>query len=220
MMKLFLSASVLLWCLSAPVSFPEALCAEYAYDHDGSRVTFTLKHLNIITVEGRFKDFSGSFEFDAESIEDSWVSLVIQTASLDSANPIRDAQLRSKDYFWGSKYPEITFASTAFGNIRGNRFEVYGDLTIRGKTVAAVFETQILTSLHEITQGKPVRFRAETYIHRKDFNLGTGRWYDPIAYITGETLKISLEVEGFQLPAFLSAPLTGETLSASSDPAV
>lgn len=195
-----------------------SMAAEYGYDHDGSRVSFTLKHLNIITVEGQFKDFAGNFEFDAGSIEDSSVTLIIQTKSLDSANPIRDAQLKSRDYFWVSKYPEITFVSTAFGNIRGNSFEVYGDLTIRGKTVTAVFETRILTPLHEIVPGRPVRFSAETYIHRKDFGLGTGRWYDPITYITGETLKINLEVEGFQLPAFLSEASTNGTLSSSSTP--
>lgn len=193
-----------------------ARASEYTYSDDGSRVGFTLKHLNIITVEGVFKDFAGHFEFDAESIEDSSVELVIRTESLDSANSIRDSQLKSRDYFWISKYPEITFTSTAFGNIRGNRFEVYGDLTIRGKTVTAVFETRILTPLHEIVSGKPIRFSAETYIHRKDFGLGTGRWYDPITYITGETLKIDLEVEGFQLPSVMAEASTSGTLSFSS----
>lgn len=213
-MNIFLVSALALMALS--FSSP-AMAAEYGYDHERSKVTFTLRHLNLITVQGEFKDFSGSFEFDAETIEDSSVTLVIQTRSLDSANLLRDVQLRGKDYFWVEKHPEITFASTAFGTLRENRFDIYGDLTIRGKTVPVVFETEILTPIKEITPGKPVRFKTETYIHRKDFDLGTGRWYDPVAYMTGETLKINLEVEGYQLPALLtSEPEEVRNTSASS----
>lgn len=194
---------------------PVLTADEYAYDHEKSRVNFTLTHLNLMTVEGTFREFSGNFEFDVEAIEDSSVTLVIQAASLDSANAIRDAQLRSRGHFWTDAYPEITFASTAFGSLHDNRFSIYGDLTIKNKTRNIVFETELLTPLSDIAPGKPIRFRTETHINRRDFNLGTGRWYDPIAYVTSDSVKISLEVEGYQLSRTLTAASATETPSAS-----
>ncbi len=171
--------------------------AEYHYSHEQSRITFTLRHLGLVTVEGHFSDFSGGFEFDLQNIEDSQVNLVIQTTSLESGNGVRDNDLRSKTFFWAEEFPEITFTSTAFGSIQDGQFKIYGDLTIRGKTVPVIFETELLTPTAEITEGQTLHFRTETYIHRKDFDLGTGSWFNPIAMITGETLKISLDVTGF-----------------------
>ncbi len=178
---------------------PPTLSAEplgYDYGHAESQITFTLKHLGLVTVEGKFSDFSGSFEFDRENIEDSGVNLLIQSGSLESGNKLRDNDLRSKNYFWTDKYPEINFLSSAFGSVQNNKFKIYGYLTIKNKTVPVTFDTELVTPHEEISKGKKIHFRAETYIHRKDFDLGTGNWLNPIAAITGETLKISLDVVG------------------------
>lgn len=173
-----------------------AFSAGYTYGSGQSGVFFTLKHLGVVTVAGRFREFSGTFRFDPARIEESEVRLSIRAASLDTGNPVRDAHLRSPEFFWTEKYPEITFVSREFGDVRGNRFSVKGDLTIRGITMPVVFDTEMKSGEKEAAEGKPVRFYTQTFIRRKDFRLGTGNWLDPIAYITDETLKISLEVTG------------------------
>ncbi|MBU3759992.1 MAG: YceI family protein [Candidatus Omnitrophica bacterium] len=189
-----ITRSILVVCL---VSFPSmALAAEYSFDQSSSEIVFFLRHLKAIPAEGSFKEFSGSFNFDLQTIEDSNAKLVIDADSLDSSNPLRDAQLRSRRYFWTSKYPSISFVSTAFGNLHGSRFLIYGELTIKDRTQAVVFDTEILTPIAEISPEKPLRFRTEASIRRSDFDLGGERWYDPISSLTGETLKIRLEVGG------------------------
>lgn len=188
--------SLLLSFMALTYTTQELPAAEYQYSHEESRIIFTLKHLGLVTVEGHFSDFSGNFEFDWQNIEDSQVSLVIQAPSLESGNSLRDNDLRSKNFFWSDKYPEITFTSTAFGIPQNKHFKIYGSLTIRNKTVPVIFETELVSPVEEISEGKTIHFRAETYIHRKDFDLGTGYWLNPIAAVTGETLKISLDVIG------------------------
>lgn len=189
-----LAAYVIAFYLFLP--FSPATAASYTYDQNGSRITFTLTHLGIVTVTGDFKKFAGDFTFDPQNVSASKVVLTIQSGSLETGLRKRDSDLKSKKFFWTDQYSEIKFISKEFKDVEGKTFNIYGDLTIRGKTVPVVFHTELLTGLKEIVPGKSLRFQAYTFIRRKDFGLGTGGIFDPILMITGETLKISLEVEG------------------------
>ena len=193
MRKLFLSCFLLGALTSAAFS---AQAAGYTYDQARSKVLFTLKNFGITTVDGHFNQFSGTFEFDPANIQSSNVKLRIQTASLATSNGLQDRQLKSKGFFWPEKFPDIIFISREFKNIEGERFNIYGDLTIRGKTMPVIFKTKLLTPVEKISSDRPLRFYTETYIQRKDYNLGTGNIFDPLMTVTHETLKISLEVEG------------------------
>lgn len=175
---------------------PSAFASPYAYDQDKSKLVFTLRHLGMVTVQGEFRKFTGSFEFDPENIEGGSVHLTIEADSLNSANSMRDQDLRSKSFFWVEKHPKITFVSKMF-KVTGNRkFNIYGDLTIKGITVPVEFQTEMLTAPSEIAPDKPIHFHTHTYIRRKDFKLGTGGFFNPIMIVTAETLKLSLDVEG------------------------
>ena len=173
-----------------------ASAAEYIYDQEKSRVGFTLRHLGLVTVEGHFKTFSGSFRFDRRNIEASRVNIAIRAATVDSGIPFRDRHLRSENFFAAEKYPEIRFESKKAGAMHNNRFNVEGDLTIHGITQPVIFETVLLTESWKMNGTQIIAFRAHTFIKRKDFRLGTGKWIDPILFVTDETLKISLEIEG------------------------
>lgn len=169
---------------------------DYHYDQGGSRVSFTLKHFGILTVSGDFKKFSGSFRFDPDQIENSYVDINIDTATVDSGNEMRDRHLRSQKFFCSAKHPQIHFLGQEFKRAEGMNFDVYGDLTIRGITQPVVFKTVFLSESVDAHAGRPISFRAETHIRRKDFELGTGRWLDPVFFVADETLKIRLEITG------------------------
>ncbi len=195
--KLFLCLLILTLIFS--IFSINAGAAEYTYDHGKSRVGFTLRHLGILTVEGHFKTFSGSFSFDPQNPGASSVNILIQPASVDSGSPVRDNDLRSENFFAAEKYPEIRFESKKSTATSPGHYKIEGDLTIHGITRPVVFETELLTNPEELGDDAPVSFRSETFIKRKDFHLGTGNWLDPILFITDETLKISLEVVGIPL---------------------
>jgi polyisoprenoid-binding protein YceI len=81
------------------------------------------------------------------------------------------------------------------------KFNVYGDLNIRGITRPVVFEAEFLSKEGDAPAGRPIHFEAHTHIKRKDFKLGTGDWFDPISTVTDEILKISLEIKGLPKPS-------------------
>ena len=194
----FKTLSAFFFCTWAACLAPCAQAAPYRYDERHSEVLFTLKHLGVITVNGHFNAFHGEFTYNPLQVENGRVRLIIQAGSLDSGNAVRDKDLKSKKFFWTAQYPEIRFTSTSYGDVRGNRFNIYGLLTIRGNTNPVVFETKLLPRDKNAADGK-LRFYTQTFIKRKDFKLGTENWFNPLIFITGETLKISLNVEG--LPA-------------------
>ncbi len=177
------------------VMAPGARAAEYTYDQKESHLTFTLRHFNIVTVFGHFRKFTGKFRFDPANIEASDVQLTIDSASLESGNKIRDNDLRSEDFFWTEKHPAITFVCKMVRD-RGETFDIYGDLTIRGIKRPVIFVTRLLTPKDQVAPDKPIKFHTETYIRRKDYKLGTSKFFNPIMMVTNETLKISLDVEG------------------------
>ena len=99
-------------------------------DPTHSSVEFSIKHMMIATVRGRFKDFEGTIEA-AEDINDSKVVGVVRTASVDTNEPTRDEHLRGADFFDAERYPEARFESRRIVPLGGPNFRVIGDLTLK-----------------------------------------------------------------------------------------
>ncbi len=169
----------------------------YTMDEEESRVTFNLRHLGILTVTGNFSDFSGTFHFDPAHIENSSVQLIIYSGSVKTGNQLRNRHLKSSEFFWADRYPEIRFQSERIENIEGNRFEIHGHLTIRNITKPVVFETEWREAPAGSAEAGHIHFETHTFISRNDFELGTSKgWLTPIMMITNETLEIRLDVTG------------------------
>src|SRR5438132_7499152 len=84
----------------------------YNIDPAHSSATFTVRHMMISTVPGRFSGISGTINYDEKDITKSSVEATIKTATINTDNESRDKDLRSANYFDVEKYPDITFKST------------------------------------------------------------------------------------------------------------
>ena len=175
-----------------------AQAAECTYDQSNSQLDFISEHLGLVTMKGRFEKFTGSFSYDHTWPEKTRVELRIETGSVTSENPRQTRDLKSDDFFWPEKYPQITFHSREIQNIDGaTRFDIIGDLTIRGITKEVIFKTQLLSEID--ASGLPeekLLFRTEAKIKREDFDLGKKNWMNPILKAAGENVWIRLHVEG------------------------
>ena len=83
-----------------------------AIDRSHSEAAFQVRHL-LSKVRGRFTDFAGTIAFDSAQPQNSRVEVVIQAASIDTAEPDRDRHLRSADFFDAEHFPTLTFTSTS-----------------------------------------------------------------------------------------------------------
>src|SRR5690349_7159467 len=93
-------------------------------------IHFSVRHMVVSKVRGRFAKFAGTVYLDEADLTRSTVEATIEAASIDTGTPQRDDHLRSPDFFDVEKFPELRFKSTRIEKTGGDRYRVIGELTI------------------------------------------------------------------------------------------
>jgi polyisoprenoid-binding protein YceI len=174
---------------TAPVvtSFPQQ--GSFTVDPVHTCVGFDIGHLGLSRVQGRFSKLSGSLYADANNLDKSNVKITIDASSVDTAVAPRDADLRSPNFFDVTKYPEITFASTAIKK-HGSSFIAAGDLTIKGVSKPVNIRFKQYGPIKDPWGNARIGVVAEPLvIHRSDF----GMTFDANMISDDVTIRISLE---------------------------
>ena len=165
------------------------------YEIDGTHtaVEFVARHLMITKVRGRFKDVGGQITI-AEEPEDSHVEVEIGTASLDTGNNVRDAHLRSADFFEVERYPTITFRSSSVRPRPDAAWEVVGDLTVRDRVRPV--RLQVDFDGADVSPGdERIHFSAATELNRENFGLTWNEALETGGLVVGKTVRIELAVQ-------------------------
>ena len=173
-------------------------------DNAHSSIGFSVRHLLVAKVRGRFAKWSGTLEIDDQQPSNSRVAVRIDAASVDTNEPQRDAHLRSEDFLFVEQFPEITFVSTRVERPSDDALTIAGDLTIRGVTQPAVLTVEQGGELKDpwglIRRG----FAGTTTIDRKAFNVSFNTVLDTGGLALGEKVEITLELEAVK-PAHVAA---------------
>ncbi len=170
----------------------------YKIDDAHTKVGFSVRHLGISNVHGKFTELEGSIDFDKAAIADSSVQATIGVKSIDTDNQKRDDHLRSPDFFEVSKHPSITFQSKKITDIQGDKFTIVGDLEINGVKKEVELATTFEGAVTDPWGNDRVGFSASTTINRKDFGLSWNKLLETGGLVVGEEVKINLEVEGIK----------------------
>jgi polyisoprenoid-binding protein YceI len=158
-----------------------------------SSVEFSIKHMMIATVHGRFKDFEGTIEA-AENINDSKVVGVVRTASIDTNELTRDEHLRGPDFFDTEHYPEARFESSRIVPLGGASFRVIGDLTLKSVTREVEMEATIEGFEKDPWGNDRVGVSLRGTIDRTDFGLTWQRALETGGYLVGEQVNIAIDI--------------------------
>ena len=165
-----------------------------AIDRSHSEVAFQVRHL-LSKVRGRFADFAGTIDFDEVAPQNSRVNVVIQAASIDTAEGDRDKHLRSADFFEVEKYPTLSFTSTSVSPRGANAYEVVGDLTIHGVTKQVTLPATFLGKAQDPWGNEKVGFEAELTLNRKDFGLLWNAALETGGFLVGDDVKVMLSIQ-------------------------
>ena len=172
---------------------------EFAIDPVHSSANFSVKHLTISTVHGRFSDISGTIIYDEKNPAKSSVQAVIKTASVNTDNATRDKDLRSANFFDSDKCPEMRFQSTKVEKI-GDQLQVTGILTIKDVTRQISFP---ITLVQGEARGKTrLGIDFSTAVNRFDYNIS----YDQTGATVGKDIKIDVSVEAVKNTPAGTAP--------------
>ncbi len=150
----------------------QAMAASYVIDKKGQHafVTFKASHLGYSYIIGRFNDFSGEFKHDASNPGASEVSVTINAQSIDTNHAERDKHLRSEEFFDVSKYPTITFASSAYQSMADSD-KLIGDLTIRGVTKKVEIDVKQIGEGKDPWGGYRSGFQGDIMLKASDYGM-------------------------------------------------
>ena len=130
---MWLSRYCLFFLLLSPLV---SMAEEYEFDIKGmhASIDFRIQHLGFSWMSGRFNRFDGAFSYDEANPAASKVSVMIDTASIDTNHAERDKHLRDVAYLDVKKFPKATFVSTSFHQNADGTAILIGDFTFRGIT--------------------------------------------------------------------------------------
>ena len=162
-------------------------------DASHSTVTFSVRHMMVAKVRGRFTDFTADIVTKDDPL-DSAVTAVVQLSSIDTNDEGRDNHLRTNDFFDIENHPTMTFRSTGVEPAGGD-YKLHGDLTLRGVTRPVTFDLEVGGVGQDPWGNTKAGFSATGTINRKDFGI---EWNAPLetgGVLVGDKVSISLDIE-------------------------
>jgi polyisoprenoid-binding protein YceI len=158
----------LLLFLMGIACLPVAAQTSWQIDKNHTNIRFSVTHMTISQVDGKFNDFTGSVTSYSDDFAGSKVSFTARIASIDTDNERRDGHLKSNDFFNAEEFPELKMD----GKIekKGDAYTLVGNLTIRDVTKAIVFDVEYFGQI-EGKRGKKAGFKITGTVDRFDYKL-------------------------------------------------
>jgi polyisoprenoid-binding protein YceI len=158
-----------------------------------SSIGFEVKHFGISTFRGRFTGYEGGIETGDGSLER--VKGTVQVESVDVKDPQLAGHLQQEDFFDAANTPEITYSSTGVRQLDGERFELTGDLTIRGVTRPVILEVTVDGAGRDPLGNERISLVGNGEIDRTEFGLSYNDTMDNGVLLVGEKVRLVLSVE-------------------------
>jgi polyisoprenoid-binding protein YceI len=172
---------------------PDYLPGTWTVDAAHSDVSFTVRHMMVSKVRGRFGRFEGQIVTAADPLASS-ATATIDLSSIDTNNEQRDEHLRSADFFEVGKYPTMTYRSTGVRR-DGSDFVVDGELTLKGVTRQVPLRLELNGFGPDAYGGVRAGFTASGEINRQDFGVSFNAALETGGVVVGDKVTITLEVE-------------------------
>ena len=136
---------------------------------DKSSINFVYQQMGV-KVDGKFRKFAAKLNFDPAKPTEAKATFDVDLASVDTGAPEGDDEVAGKPWFNTKAFPTAQFVSGPVKALGGNRYEVAGKLTIKGKT------QDVIVPATFTAQGNTGVFDGAFTIRRADFSIGEGAW--------------------------------------------
>ena len=170
-----------------------------------SGINFSVRHMVVSKVRGRFTKFTGSVLLDESDLARSVVEATIDASSIDTGTAQRDDHLRSADFFDVEHFPQLRFRSTGIEKVGTERYRLSGELTIRDVTRAIALEVEYGGRGKDPWGNERVGFTARGGLDRKDFGLQWNQVLETGGMLVSDRVEIELEVQAVRAAAAAAA---------------
>ncbi|HAP36117.1 MAG TPA: polyisoprenoid-binding protein [Bacteroidetes bacterium] len=171
---------------------------KWKIDKSHSNINFSVSHLVVSEVTGKFKDFSGTVESMKDDFSDMKLDIAIRANSVDTDEPKRDGHLKSPDFFNAAVDSIVTFKSTKVEKNGEGKYKVIGDLTMRGITKQVVLDAYLKGKTKNPWGQTVAIFKSNTTINRTEWGLKWNKGLEAGGLLVGENVDLTFNVEFVQ----------------------
>jgi polyisoprenoid-binding protein YceI len=172
---------------------PGYVAGTWTIDPVHSEVGFSVRHMMVSKVRGKFTKFGGEL-VTADDVLGSSVTADIDLASIETGAEQRDAHLRSPDFFDTDNHPLMTYRSTGIRQ-DGEDFIVDGELTLKGVTRSVPLKLELNGFGPDAYGGTRAGFSATAEINRQDFGVNWNAAMESGGVVVSDKVAIHLEIE-------------------------
>lgn len=165
-----------------------------------SSVAFSVRHMVLSTLRGRFTRFSGDIAYDRSDISHSLVNVRIDAASVNTDHGDRDSDLRGANFLNVQLFPEITFASKEVKSLCKG-YLCIGDLTLRGVTREVEIPFEITGRQRDLQGKERLGFDGALAVNREDFGISFHPLLANGGPVIAKDIKIELSMEAVKSQA-------------------
>jgi polyisoprenoid-binding protein YceI len=179
--------------VSEATTIPGYVAGTWVIDPVHSEVGFSVRHLMVSKVRGRFETFEGEI-VTSDDILETTATLTVDLNSINTGNADRDNDLRSANYFEVDKYPTMTYRVL---DIRadGDKYVADGELTVKDITNPVALQVEFHGVSPDPWGGTRAGLSATGEINRKDFGITFDMPMEGGGLVVGDKIKIDLEIE-------------------------
>jgi polyisoprenoid-binding protein YceI len=178
---------------SATRTGPVIPTGAWSVDPSHSTVGFSVKHMGIANVRGKFTEFEGTLE-TKEKLADCKAHGTVKVASIDTDEAQRDEHLRSPDFFNAEQFPEITFESTHVEAIDGESSRVTGNLTMHGITREVRLDVLVQGTDTDPWGNTRAGLEVQGTLKRSDFDMKFNQALGSGNALVGDKVAIALDI--------------------------
>ena len=164
-----------------------------------SGIHFAVRHMVVSRVRGKFGNWRGALDWNETEPLRSQVEVRIAAASIDTGIAERDAHLRSADFLDVAAHPEITFTSKRVEAQGGERYRLFGDITIRGVTREIALDVEAGGRAKDPWGNERAGFSARAALDRKDFGLAWNQVLEAGGVLVGDRIEVEIELEAVRV---------------------
>jgi polyisoprenoid-binding protein YceI len=179
--------------VSEATTIPGYVAGTWVIDPVHSEVGFSVRHLMVSKVRGRFETFEGEI-VTSDDILETTATLTVDLNSINTGNADRDNDLRSANYFEVDKYPTMTYRVLDL-RADGDKYVADGELTVKDITNPVALQVEFHGVSPDPWGGTRAGLSATGEINRKDFGITFDMPMEGGGLVVGDKIKIDLEIE-------------------------
>ena len=172
---------------------PVITTGTWTVDPAHSSVEFSVKHMGIANVRGKFSEFEGTLDMK-EDLAASRVRGSVKVTSIDTGDAQRDDHLRAPDFFDAEAFPEITFESTRIEAIDEDSSRVLGNLTMHGITHEIKLEVAIQGTDTDPWGNTRAGLEVVGKLKRSDWDMQFNQALGSGNMLVGDKVGVSLDI--------------------------